>query len=411
MKIQYQNCIKGTALLLAVLFVCMGVGCRKAEPSPHAGVYRAVSVERENTSPTQDLFPVDEPVIITLRSGGSGTIQSGNQVQTLKWALNGASFHADLPDRTLGGVLRSGVLTVFDYPKHDETTTLVCDEIGGEAVNEAREALRRAIEIANATPAPTPEPKPYDESWWNGKWYGWVDVSQGTGKYQSLIGERHDQIAEIQTENGSGKMTFYAFEDEKEEFGVGVALQPGKTATGSLASEDGSSILREAPFDAWLVEPADGVAGAFDHMIEISAVHTDEDGDSVTYHYFLRPWGMSWEDVKKAGTIEDAPFRSMMPLHYDEYTAAGTFGELGMHDAKLVGSWYHYSGDSYSFHENGTGVYRTYEGEEHFTYMTNDDQLIFHFDMDEGDIITTYRIEGRNLIITTAKGREVALYK
>lgn len=403
---------KLVSVLLCCALLSLCFACRPAAPSPHAGVYRSVSVERENTSPVQELFAPDAEVVVTLQNGGAGSIQTGDQLQSMKWSVNGASFHAELKNRTIGGILRDGVLVAFDYPNSGEKLTLVCDTIGGQAVADAREALRRAEEIANATPAPTPEPLPYDAHWWNGTWYGWFVVSQGTGKFQAFVGERFDRIAEISTENGVGTMSLRGHEDEEALFTLAVELKAGKTAVGSLTSAEGSSIWREKPYDTWSVEPTDSTVKQFDHMIEITASHTDNDSDTLTYHYFLRPWGMSWEDVRAAAPIEGTLYRNMMPAHYDEwYESAGTFGVLGLHDAKLVGTWYHYSGDSYTFREDGTGVYRVATGEQNFTYMTSENRLTFQFEGNDTQILTTYVIDGRNLVITTSKGRDVPLYK
>ena len=36
------------------------------------------------------------------------------------------------------------------------------------------------------------------------------------------------------------------------------------------------------------------------------------------YLVFLRPWGMSWEDVR-SDACEDMPYSEMMPRLYDEW--------------------------------------------------------------------------------------------
>ena len=46
-----------------------------------------------------------------------------------------------------------------------------------------------------------------------------------------------------------------------------------------------------------------------------------EDGNSsnwIHYYVFLRPWGMSWEDVR-SDSCEDMPYTEMMPRLYDDW--------------------------------------------------------------------------------------------
>ena len=49
-------------------------------------------------------------------------------------------------------------------------------------------------------------------------------------------------------------------------------------------------------------------------------MYYEDDNSSNWIHYFvfLRPWGMSWEDVR-SDSCYDMPYDNMMPLGYDSW--------------------------------------------------------------------------------------------
>ena len=154
--------------------------------------------------------------------------------------------------------------------------------------------------------------------WWSGKWYGWFVFSNASDYYSDWVGNYGDCLCEITVyDDGTGyvEMTWL----DGEVFATAdVTFGAGTTEYGCMMSESGTILNLSIEHADWIVDPGASMVSDFDHMIHIDSTMYDEDGDWIDYDFFLRPWGMDWEDVRVADT-SDLLYDNMMPLEYDSW--------------------------------------------------------------------------------------------
>ena len=186
-----------------------------------------------------------------------------------------------------------------------------------------------AVEVPAATEAPaidtpvaTAEPVESAYSWWDGDWYGWWAVYDAGGFYVDYIDSWADVCATIWVDGDTGLVDIW---DDTCEEGtnlgyIDVTFRPGKSDKGRMLSESGTFLMGYINSADWVVDPADSVVSRFDQMIYIhgKVVDPDNSEDWIEYVIFLRPWGMSWEDVR-SDSCEDMPYTEMMPRLYDDW--------------------------------------------------------------------------------------------
>ena len=312
---------KALFFVLAVLLLFAVTGC-DAAPDPNAGLYRGYCAEAFGaTVPVSTVL--SETVSVELQDGGRGTFAYGEDRGTLRWTLDGSAFSAELDSgESLTGTLHDGVLVLQNLLNTGATVTFVSEGRDSSAIQSVYAALDRALTTPSPTPQPTATPAVFDGAQWEGKWYGWFVISEGTGKYADSVNMAVDQVAELTVSGDMGRITFRAYgEDDSVTADVYVRFTEGVTSAGTMISVEGWSNRLPIYEDDWQIDPAESTVSQFARMIEIGGVQTDADGDSFRYHYFLRPWGMDWEDVAKAYPITTTLYENMMPVHYDAYAA------------------------------------------------------------------------------------------
>ena len=108
------------ALLLA--------GCGKSEPDPNSGMYEATSAEAFGMSmDPSELFA--DGISMELKDGGKAKFYLEGEDYSMKWELDGNSFHAKGSGAELDGTLEDGVLFLEDIMGMGVDMTFECDEI------------------------------------------------------------------------------------------------------------------------------------------------------------------------------------------------------------------------------------------------------------------------------------------
>ncbi len=187
---------------------------------------------------------------------------------------------------------------------------------------------------AEPTVEPTAEPTVEQESaaaaeetaaddYWVGDWYGWWIAYNGTGDCASLNDYAFDSCASITKDaDGSYVLELWDLDCDKGENISHCYLTHGKgyTENGRLVSEEGYFFDYDFGAGDWIIDPGDSIVSEFDHMICIRGSYVDVSDSSSTmdYYIFLRPWGMSWDDVRSAD-MTDMPYDDMMPIYYDDW--------------------------------------------------------------------------------------------
>ena len=139
-----------------------------------------------------------------------------------------------------------------------------------------------------------------------------------------------------------------------------------------MMSESGTILNLSIKHADWIVDPGASMVSDFDHMIHIDSTMYDEDGDWIDYDFFLRPWGMDWEDVRVADT-SNLLYDNMMPLEYDSWYLP----QIGGTAVPIS------SGDGYSGFDGPTDIYD----------YANAGEICFEYPLDEYVFDNSFGIE------------------
>jgi len=193
----------------------------------------------------------------------------------------------------------------------------------GGAVKAQAAATPEPTPTATPTPTPTPTPEPTPtasavtyQDYWGGDWYGWWMMDSCDGVYEDLEGYWWDCCARLEVyDDDTGYIEIWDEDGSAEELvcAAEVSFGSGTTENGCMMSEEGTVFTGEinlAHAD-WIVDPGASSVSEFEHMICIDGYYEDDDG-SFYYSFYLRPWGMDWEDVR-AVSEED------LPAYYDSW--------------------------------------------------------------------------------------------
>ena len=246
---------------------------------------------------------------VELKSGGKAQLHLLGDTYNGKWTLDGENLTITESGDEYFGTLRDGVMTVDFY---------------GMAYTFAKDGAQVPETVAQTETAPGGIPT--DVRWWEGDWYGWWILQNGTGSWEELSGSFWDACARVWVEDdGTG---FIEFWDEDNEAGecfanatVTFTADGTSAAQGTMVCGEGSFWNADLTDGAWMVYPDDSPMGpAIGNVICVRGSYVDPDnsGDSFDYEIYLRPWGTEWEDVRCTDTSQ-MPYDDMMPAYYDSW--------------------------------------------------------------------------------------------
>jgi len=208
-----------------------------------------------------------------------------------------------------------------------------------EHVAEQQETNKKAEEKENSTVTAEPEKKPEAEinyDWWEGEWYGWWCLRNGTGAYEPASEIAWDAYAEIEVYNdNTGLLRLWDTGTSKDEvlaYGYELTFEPSDAPQGVMKSsrvvffpnEVWNNGMEAAEMDersiGWTVDPSESTVSKFENMIEITGHYADPNNseDSFDYYVYLRPWGTLWDDVRNGDTT-GCIYSDMMPLYHDNW--------------------------------------------------------------------------------------------
>lgn len=296
--------VLGVALVAALIFVLasmMGSFGTASADKALLGRYEGVSCFVEGIN----IGAEDEWV--ELKSGGKAKLHLLGDTYNGKWTLDGESLTMTESGDEYYGTLRDGVITVDFY---------------GMAYTFAKDGAQ----VPQTQPAETESRIPSDVRWWEGDWYGWWILQNGTGSWENVSGSFWDTCARIWVEDdGSGYIEFWDEDNEAGECFANAAVSfttdGTSAAQGAMACGEGSFWDTDLTDGAWVVYPDDSPMGpGVENAICIRGSYVDPDNreDSFDYEIYLRPWGVEWEDVRNVDTT-DLPYDDMMPAYYDSW--------------------------------------------------------------------------------------------
>ncbi len=240
---------------------------------------------------------------------------AGEQLGPYVWSNLGDWGSLDDADINLNWDITAEGIEV-SYSSADDYYIFTCPK-GGTAKVKPVVAPEPAAE-------PTPTPEETQEvlaaasyrDYWAGDWYGWWLMEGCDGLYEELEGSWWDCCARLEVyDDDTGYIELWD-EDGSAEMILGMAdvrFGAGTTGNGCMMSEEGSIFTDEINLSHadWIVDPGASDVSEFEHMICIDGSYEDEDG-SFNYYFYLRPWGMDWEDVR-------AEIPENLPAYYDSW--------------------------------------------------------------------------------------------
>ena len=183
------------------------------------------------------------------------------------------------------------------------------------------------------------------DSFWDGQWYGWWCIKDGTGEYEKFNDIAWDLYARIEDYgDGTGYLTMWDTETAPDmplvrgylKFEEGLAEHPAMVSDYCTFYDGGEwlpNVVSVVPmdFDNWYVDPAISTVSHFEDMVEIVNDYQDPDNEnnSFAYYMYLRPWGTDWADVR-GGDTSGCIYSDMMPVLYDDWYAP--LMELGVEE-------------------------------------------------------------------------------
>lgn len=311
--------VLGVALVAAMIFMIFGMTRFAASGDKGAlGRYEGVSCLVSG----QDLGAEDEWV--ELKSGGKASLRLMDETYNGTWTLDGEDITITESGDKYTGTLRDGVMTVDFYGM-----------VYTFAKDGARVPETMPESISESQPESMPETRPEETEdstipalvhWWEGDWYGWWILQNGTGDWEDITGNYWDTCARIWVEDdGTGYIEFW---DEDNEAGECFANATVTFTTEGTSGKQGAMVCGTGQFwnaklaeRDWAVDPVDRPFGpkVKDGIcIEGTYVDPEDSDNSFDYEFYLRPWGTEWEDVRSADTSA-LRYDNMMPAYYDSW--------------------------------------------------------------------------------------------
>ncbi len=294
---------KLSLLLLCLVLLCTLCGCNG---KTYLGKYAGCYVEAEGrVHPMEDYFNGES--YLELQRFGKAVLMVNNSPHELKWKVEEGELTFTEAEDPFYGYIKDGVI-VLDYMGWGMEMTFAMD--GAEVPETTMENPEEYAEAVEAL-------RPY----WNGDWYGWWYISEGTGAYADEQMKIRDLAARIQLgEDARGSFLLWDMEhpyvDPLGEVILHVDPMVGAEGIGIGMSGQGTFMGQPVEVGDWLIDPS---MGAYENLLEIYGYYSDETGDFF-YTVYLRPWGQSWDDVLEAKDPSKSP--AELPEYYYLYLEA-----------------------------------------------------------------------------------------
>lgn len=272
---------------------------RVDESVPGSGVYYGQYCSAQGVTVTADLDRAK------LMGDGSGELELMGKTISGSWTLDGEEFRFESRDRSFCGVLSQGVLQLSEG---DFTYVLAAE--GSEAL----------VRWPGGEEIPQPEREVPDYRHWQGDYYGFLCISEGTGIWEGTDGTAVDILCQISMDKpDAGTIRLWSSAGKSGELlGAGdVIFRPGTTEKGRMQLEWGIFQNVELSPGKWVVDPGRSPVSRFPDMLYIESrfVQVPDTENSFSYQIFLKPWGQDWEALLEADP-ETMPLSHMTPPGY-----------------------------------------------------------------------------------------------
>ena len=144
-------------------------------------------------------------------------------------------------------------------------------------------------------------------AWWDGAWYGWLNVLEGHGAFSGLESEDGDCYAFVDMRS-DGTGTLYMWDDNVEmgTLEIFVDLNEGSGPMGELKAVSGTLFSLEVTDGDFFCDPA---SEDYENLFYIYDDVRTSNEDYARYEIYLRPWGTVWDDMPSY----------MQPTYYSDW--------------------------------------------------------------------------------------------
>ena len=169
-----------------------------------------------------------------------------------------------------------------DVREKDETRSLQQQYVDSLIESQYRDYNGKEVDLLNWW-------KKYNSEWWDGEWYGyWRAINVYDRKYKYLENTTRNCYAVIEVSK-DGIATVRLWDDETELGSIEAVVE-----TALLSAESGTFF--GSPVDTeWMVSTS---YTAPEDMIYGMGSFLDAEEKGFYYEFYLRPWGMLWDDIQ-----------------------------------------------------------------------------------------------------------------
>ena len=268
-------------LCLSLLAGCGGGGGADSD-DPNIGMWKATEGEMFGmTSPVEDFF--GSGFTMELKAKGKCSLNVDGSKANGTWSLDGDAFYVKGGGLECNGYLKNGKIVLEDVLGMG--LNLVFEKEGGYPGVSGFISDEGMVDSSESD----------FQQIWNGTWYGKMVIMEGTGKYDTDLGEEAMYLVVDLDANGEGTFTVYS--SDYGEWGSGTCE----------AVEFGLSVLEgELEYSPEPMVPEDWSFfwnSYYDYESHIvnTATFIDYDGDEFEFTLEFRPWGADWEDYAALG--------------------------------------------------------------------------------------------------------------
>ena len=266
---------------------------------------------------------------IELKKDGKCDFYMMGDLVAVVWTLDGEKLSLEAEGEVMEGTLKDGKLILsmegmeLVFEKGERVPTATVPDNTEPAVGPMPTEPEELPTLPPETMAPTEPAASVDYDWWEGDWYGWWIVTDGTGYYADWQYMYWDCCATIDlADDGTGSIVIWDQNRTYESplLSSYVEMSEGWGDKGCMISTTGYIYDHPIGYYDFLVDPELSSVSEFEDMIGIEAYYQDPSDPygSFSCIFILRPWGMGWEDVRNADT-SNSLFSDMMPGLYDTW--------------------------------------------------------------------------------------------
>lgn len=293
-------------IIAVVLLVAKNLGGTAAADNPDLGLYNAASAEMYGVAvEVDDLWA--KGFTIELKDKNKCDISVDGQKGSGKWELDGEQLHISGSGLDCDGTLSGGLMTLDNVLGTGMKLTFVQE---GRALNQPGAGTSLPAGEPASDPAGDPAQWNALQQQWNGVWYGVMQLTGCTGKYESFSYTTYDVYLDVAVDaDGNGEYRLYDADEL-----IGAAFCQAQESV--LNTTEGVVFGQDMYAYNWMFLPDFN----FDNTYCMTDEITDGDGDVISLGIWIKPWGESWQPQI------DSDFYAYPPNH-DSYMAMVSAGQ------------------------------------------------------------------------------------